>query len=103
MNYLRLISSLAAFGLVGCAHQKVDTVSEEKASRIDRQLVRETIVFEPGSKLGAVPPDVSAPRLHALWVDERVEGSRLIEAHREWILEGDVSLLSIPAGKDKRK
>ena len=27
----------------------------------------------------------------------------LVEAHREWILEGDVSLLSIPAGKDKRK
>lgn len=30
-------------------------------------------------------------------VEEHIDGNRLIERHREWILEGDVQLLGIPA------
>ena len=102
MKNMNLILGMAALGLAGCAHQQVDTVPADKASRLDRQLVRDTIVYDPGSKGGAVAPDVSAPRLHALWVEERIEGNRLIEAHREWLLEGDVALLGIPASKVKK-
>ena len=36
-------------------------------------------------------------------VEEKIEGNRLIERHREWILEGDVSLLGIPANQRKAK
>ncbi len=86
-----------------CAHQKVENASPEEASRIDRKLVKESVVFEPGAKDGASIPDVSAPRLRAIWVEERIEGNRLIEAHREWLLEGDVTLLGIPRSQKKAK
>lgn len=100
-------SGFSAFCLMvlgsACAHQKVDNVSAEDASRIDRKLVKESVVYEPGAKEGASVPDVSAPRLRAVWVEERIEGNRLIEAHREWLLEGDVSLLGIPKAARKAK
>ena len=75
-----------------CAHESVNSVSDAEASRIDRTLVKDTVVYEPGAKEGAVVPDISAPRLRAIEVAERIENGRLIEKHREWIVRrfGDV-------------
>jgi hypothetical protein len=89
--------------LTACAHSQPATVGPADAARIDRKLVRDTVVYEPGAKDGAVVPDVSAPALRAVMVEEKIEGNRLIERHREWILEGDVSLLGIPENKGKQK
>ena len=86
-----------------CAHALPSPVLPSDAARIDRHLVRDTVVYEPGAKDGAVIPDVSAPQLRAVMVEERIEGNRLIERHREWILEGDVSLLGIPQLRGKQK
>jgi hypothetical protein len=91
------------FILCSCAHAKPDAVSAAEAARIDRKLVRDSVVYDPGAKDGAVVPDISSPQLRAIIVEERVEGNRLIERHREWILEGDVSLLGIPAAARKTK
>ena len=88
--------------LTSCAHSKSDTVTAEDAARIDRKLVRNTVIFEPGAKEGAVVPDVSAPQLRAVIVEERIEGNRLIERHREWLLEGDVALLGVPVAQSKK-
>lgn len=88
------------FGIVsGCAHKSIDKVSPDDAAKLDQNLVRDAVVFEPGTKDGAVVPEISAPRLRAIWIGERIEGNRLIEAHREWILEGDITLLGIPKGR----
>lgn len=85
----------------GCAHKSADKVSPEQAAKLEQNLVRDAVVFEVGTKDGAVVPEISAPRLRAIWVGERIEGNRLIEAHREWILEGDVTLLGIPKGRQR--
>lgn len=90
-------------GLGACAAPAVNDATPEQAARIDRKLVKDAVVFEPGTKDGAVIPEISAPSLRAIWVEERREGNRLIEAHREWILEGDVSLLGIPKKKGGAK
>ncbi len=104
MNHFFKILSLAiTVAFVGCAHGQTNPVSEDEAARIDRTLVKETVVYEPGSKDGAVVPDISAPRLRAIWVPERQENGRLIEAHREWTLEGDVTILGIPKSLRKSK
>ena len=104
MNHFFKILGLAmTMALVGCAHKHVNPVSEDEAARIDRTLVKEAVVYEPGSKDGAVVPDISAPRLRATWVPERQENGRLIEAHREWALEGDVTILGIPKSLRKLK
>lgn len=87
-----LLTILAASA---CAH-KEQKVDPKDAVRIDPKLTRESVVFEPGSERGAVVPDISAPRLRAIWVEERIENGRLIEAHREWQLEGDVVILGTP-------
>jgi len=89
---LVLIVSMAS----GCAHKKTDSVSVEEAARLNRNLVKDAVVFEPGSEQGAIVPDVSSPRLRAVWVDEHRENNKLIEGHRQWILEGDIVLLGIP-------
>ena len=102
-NFIKISVVAISMVSVGCAHKQVNQVSEEDAARIDRTLVKETVVYEPGSKDGAVVPDVSAPRLRAVWVAERQENGRLIEAHREWILEGDVAILGIPKAARKSK
>lgn len=81
---------------MACAHSQEVPVSEADAARLNKRLVREAVVFEPGTKEGAVVPDLSAPQLRAIWVPERVENNRLIEAHREWLLEGEVGLLGVP-------
>jgi hypothetical protein len=86
------VSILTTIALAGCAH-KEQKVDPKDAARIDPRLTQETVVYEPGSERGAVVPDISAPRLRAIWVDERIENGRLIEAHREWQLEGDVVIL----------
>ena len=107
--YLTMLLALTA---ISCAHNKMpndEDVSPDEAAKFNRKLVRESVVFEPGSKDGAVIPDVAAPRLRAVMVPERVENNRLIEAHREWLLEGEVSLIGIPPQEkpqekgDKRK
>lgn len=86
-----------------CAHTKVDTVSPEDAARLDRKLVKRSVIFEPGAEEGATVPDISAPLLRAVIVPEHLEGTnRLVERHREWILEGDVSLIGIPTKGGKR-
>lgn len=82
--------------LMGCAHLRNASETAMEAARLDPVLVRETVVFESGTKDGAIVPEISAPRLRAVWVPERLEGNRLIEAHREWFLEGDVTILGIP-------
>ena len=81
--------------MVSCAHREAK-VDPKDAARLEPQLVRETVVYGPGSEQGAVVPDISAPRLKAEWISERVENGRLIEAHREWVLEGDVIILGSP-------
>ncbi|GEM_PF-1949764 len=91
-------------GVIGCAHQKPNPTVNE-AAKFDRNLVRESVSFEDGAKEGAIVPEVSAPRLKAIWVPEKIDasGTRLIEAHREWILEGDIILLGTPQKETVRK
>jgi hypothetical protein len=86
----------AIIGCEGCATHPVNNVTVDQAAKLDRQLVKDAVVYEPGTESGAVVPEISAPRLRAILVPEHVEGSRLVEAHREWVLEGDVSILGIP-------
>lgn len=100
---LKFVALAALIGVAGCAHNKVEPVSEADAARLDRTLVKDTVVYEGSAKDGAVVPDVSAPRLRAIWVPERQENGRLIEAHREWLLEGDVVILGIPKSQKKVK
>jgi len=88
--------------VVGCAHQPIESVSKEEAARIDRRLVRNAVNFAPGSESGAVVPDVSSPCLQAEIVDEKIEGNRLIEKHREWTLGCDVRLLGIPKVAERK-
>lgn len=80
---------------VSCSHgeKKVDP---KDAARLDPMLVRETVVYEPGAEVGAVVPEISAPRLRATWVAEKIENGHLTEAHREWQIEGDVVILGTP-------
>lgn len=92
----KLIVMSLAFASAGCAHSKMSSVSEAEAAKLDRKLVRDSVVYESGTKDGAVVPEISAPGLRAVWVEERREGNRLIEGHREWVLEGDVMILGIP-------
>ena len=79
----------------------MNDATPEQAARIDRKLVKDAVLFEPGAEEGAVAPEVSAPCLRAVMVEERREPKRIIERHREWFLDCDVSLLGIPASKRK--
>ena len=93
-----------AWSLSSCSHgQNSNDVSPEQAAKIDRKLVRDAVVFEQGTKDGAIVPELSAPRLRAVWVAEKVENNRLIEAHREWILEGEINILGIPSVPTENK
>ena len=83
----------------GCASSQTNNVSPDQAAKLDRRLVKDAVVYEPGTEKNAVVPEISAPRLRAIWVPERVENNRLVEAHREWLLEGDVTILGIPNKK----
>lgn len=89
------------FILVGCAHKNPNTVSSQDAARLNRELVSQSVVFESGTETGAVVPDLSSPRLTAKWIEAYQEGNLYHEAHRAWILDGDVRILGIP--KEKRK
>ncbi len=104
MNHFIKISVVTTtMSFIGCAHNPMNLVPAEEAARIDRALVKETVVYESGAKDGAIVPDLSAPRLRATWVPEHQENGRLIEAHREWALEGDVTILGIPKSLRKLK
>jgi hypothetical protein len=83
--------------MVGCAHTPPGNVSPDEAARLNRKLVRNAVSFGPGAEDGAVVPEVSSPCLHADIVDEKIEGNKLIEKHREWMLDCDVRLLGIQA------
>jgi hypothetical protein len=87
--------ALCAIG-VGCATSKPPEVTPDQAAKLDRKLVKEAVIYEPGTEQGAVVPEISAPRLHAIAIPEHIENGRLVEKHREWILEGNVSILGIP-------
>lgn len=93
-NFALVLSLLCS----ACAHEKqnTETVSPDEAAKLDRKLVKESVVFEQGTKEGAIVPDISSPRLRAKMVPEHIENGKLIECHREWELEGDVSILGIP-------
>lgn len=101
-DFIRLGAAVLMLSVSGCAHTKPDEVKESEAARINRALVKDAVVFEPGTQDGAVVPDLSAPRLRAILVPEHVDNGRLIEAHREWQLEGEVMFLGIPAPKGRR-
>ena len=106
MNSFLQISrnSLCVFGLLGlaaCAHTSASRVDTTDAVKLDKKLVRESVIFEADAKNGAVVPEISAPRLRAVWIPERTENDRLVEAHREWILDGDVTILGIPHSQPK--
>jgi hypothetical protein len=97
------VAVCAAIG-AGCASSQSKVVTPDQAAKLDRKLVRDAVIYEPGTEQGAVVPEISAPRLHAILVREHVENNRLIETHREWELDGDVTLLGIPKKKgDKEK
>ena len=102
MIYMPLLAGVAVAVLAsGCAHNKLEKVSAIEAARLDKELIKETVVFEPGTEEGAVIPEISAPRLRARRVPERIENGKLVEAHREWLLEGDVVILGIPKTETK--
>lgn len=94
--FKQMISLIITISAAGCAHVQTQEVSARDGAKLDRKLVRDAVVFEDGAKDGAVVPEVSSPQLRAIMVPERVENNRLIEAHREWILDGDVAILGIP-------
>lgn len=81
----------------GCASAPSKDVPPDKELKLDRELVRNAVIYDPGTKNGAVVPEVSAPRLHAIYVPETRNGNRIDEAHRAWVLEGDVTILGIPS------
>ncbi len=91
-------------GLSACAHTEPNgAVPINEAARLERVLIRNSVTFDPGTEQGAVVPDVSAPSLHAVWVEEHREGNRLIEGHREWLLDGQIVLLGIPKSAPNKK
>jgi hypothetical protein len=99
MINLQKIMCLGSLVVLGaCAHSKPEVVTEEEAARLDPKLVRESVVFETGTRDGAAVPEISAPRLRAVWVPETItdNGKKVVESHREWVLEGDPIILGIP-------
>ena len=105
MNQIKhLWTGIMLAGLCGaCASARPKDVSPDQAAKLDRQLIRDAVVFEPGTKDGAIVPEISAPRLRAILVPDTRIGNRLVEKHREWILDGDVSILGIPRDVKSRK
>lgn len=85
--------------LMACAQNRVAGPNTD--AKLDRSLVRDAVVFEAGAKDGAVIPEILAPRLRAIFVEEKIENNRLIEAHREWLLEGEAQILGIPRERKK--
>lgn len=100
--FIQVISLITTISAVGCAHMQPQEVAASDAAKLDRKLVRDAVVFEDGAQNGAVVPEISSPQLRATMVPERVENNRLIEAHREWILDGDVTILGIPRSIPKQ-
>jgi hypothetical protein len=82
--------------ITGCSHGRVAIEADAHSVRLGPDVVQGAVIFEPGTKVGAVVPEISAPHLRAIWVAEKVEGTRLIEAHREWQMEGEAQILGIP-------
>lgn len=104
MKYFVQIGSCGLVLLSGCAHKSVDSVGTPDAARIDRKLVRSAVVFDPGAEDDAVVPDVSSPRIRAVIIPEHIDdnGTRLVERHREWLLDGSVVLLGTPSVAKKQ-
>ncbi len=87
--------------LSSCAHGPFGSSKRSDGVKLSPEVVEGAVTFETGTKDGAVIPEVSSPRLRAVIVEEKIENNRLIERHREWILEGEVQLLGIP--KESRR
>ncbi len=84
------------FLVSACAQGRAAGEKPEASLKLSPEVVQGAVTFEPGTKDGAVVPEISAPRLRAIWVPEKVDGNRLIEAHREWEMQGEPQLLGIP-------
>ena len=82
--------------MTGCAHGGVAKEKPGVEIQLGPEVVQGAVTFEPGTQDGAIVPEVSAPRLRAIRVEEKIEGNRLIERHREWVLDGEPRLLGIP-------
>lgn len=87
--------------LSGCAQGRAAGEKQGDSIKLSPEVVQGAVTFEPGTKDGAVVPEISSPRLRAIWVPEKIEGNRLIESHREWEMIGEPQLLGIP--KDAKK
>lgn len=86
--------------LVGCAHGQTSSVEPEDAAKLDRKLVKDAVVFDPGTKDKAVVPEIAAPGLRAVFVARHLEGPRhLVGEHVDWFLDGDVSILETESQK----
>jgi hypothetical protein len=94
----------ALTGLWACAHGDHGSGGARGGDglTLGNEVVQGAVTFEPGAKEGAVVPEVSSPQLRAVIVEERIEGNRLIERHREWQLDGHVQLLGIPHQSEER-
>lgn len=84
------------FLVSACAQGRAAGENQASNMKLSPEVVQGAVTFEPGTKDGAVVPEISAPRLRAIWVPEKIDGNRLIEAHREWEMLGEPQLLGIP-------
>ena len=96
MRFLKLFCAAMAFIITGCVHHATENTSAAEAVRLNPRYVRNAVVYDTGAEEGAVVPELASPQLHAIMVEEHIENGRLIERHREWAVEGDVSILGIP-------
>ena len=81
-KFIQISSLIVAISLVGCAHTPTSEVAPEDAAKLDRKLVKDSVVFEDGTKDGAVVPEISSPRLRAVLMPERVENNRFVSSCR---------------------
>ena len=88
--------------VTGCAHGGAEKEKRGVEIKLGPEVVQGAVTFEPGTQDGAIVPDISAPRLRAVMVEEKIEGNRLIERHREWLLDGEPRLLGIPVEVKKK-
>jgi hypothetical protein len=82
--------------LSGCAQGRAAGEKQGSDIKLGPEVIQGAVTFEPGTKDGAIVPEISSPRLRAIMVEEKIEGNRLVERHREWILDGEAQLLGIP-------
>lgn len=87
--------------LSACAQGRAAGEKHGSDVKLSSDVVQGAVIFEPGTKDGAVVPEISAPQLRAVMVEESIVGNRLVERHREWILDEKVQFLGIPKEPQK--